>query len=68
MILVSQNTVKRIRSDLFEKLQKLGIRYYDTNSAGDIMSRFTNDVDNIGQMFDSTVLQMVSGIITLIGL
>ncbi|MEE1351121.1 MAG: ABC transporter ATP-binding protein [Clostridia bacterium] len=67
MILVSQNTVKRIRSDLFEKLQKLGIRYYDTNSAGDIMSRFTNDVDNIGQMFDSTVLQMVSGIITLIG-
>lgn len=67
MIMVSQNTIKRIRSDLFSRLQKLSVRYYDTNSAGDIMSRFTNDVDNIGQMFDSTVLQMVSGFITLIG-
>lgn len=67
MIMVSQNTIKRIRSDLFSRLQKLSVRYYDTNSAGDIMSRFTNDVDNIGQMFDSTVLQMVSGFVTLIG-
>lgn len=67
MIRVSQNTLKRIRDDLFAKLQKLSVRYYDTNSAGDIMSRFTNDVDNIGQMFDSTVLQMFSGSLTLIG-
>lgn len=67
MIRVSQNTLKRIRNDLFEKLQHLSVRYYDTNSAGDIMSRFTNDVDNIGQMFDSTVLQMFSGALTLIG-
>ena len=67
MIKVSQNTLRRIRNDLFEKLQKLSVRYFDTNSAGDIMSRFTNDVDNIGQMFDSTILQMFSGILTLIG-
>lgn len=67
MIKVSQNTLKRIRDDLFEKLQKLSVRYFDTNSTGDIMSRFTNDVDNIGQMFDSTILQMVSGILTLVG-
>lgn len=67
MIRVSQNTLKRIRDDLFGKLQKLHVRYYDTNSAGDIMSRFTNDVDNIGQMFDSTILQTFSGVITLIG-
>ena len=67
MIRVSQNTLKRIRDDLFAKLQRLTVRYYDTNSAGDIMSRFTNDVDNIGQMFDSTVLQMFSGSLTLIG-
>lgn len=67
MIKVSQNTLKRIRDDLFAKLQKLSVRYFDTNSTGDIMSRFTNDVDNIGQMFDSTILQMVSGVITLIG-
>ncbi len=67
MIRVSQNTVNRIRNDLFSKLQSLSVRYFDTNSAGDIMSRFTNDVDNIGQMFDSTILQMFSGSITLIG-
>lgn len=67
MIKVSQNTLQRIRDDLFQKLQKLSVRYYDTNSAGDIMSRFTNDVDNIGQMFDSTILQMFSGVLTLAG-
>ena len=67
MIKVSQNTLKRIRDDLFVKLQNLHVRYYDTNSAGDIMSRFTNDIDNIGQMFDSTILQMFSGVLTLIG-
>lgn len=67
MIRVSQNTLKRIRDDLFEKLERLSVRYYDTNSAGDIMSRFTNDVDNIGQMFDSTILQMFSGLLTLAG-
>lgn len=67
MIKVSQNTLRRIRDDLFIKMQKLSVRYYDTNSAGDIMSRFTNDVDNIGQMFDSTILQTFSGILTLVG-
>ncbi len=67
MIKVSQNTLRRIRDDLFVRLQKLSVRYYDTNSAGDIMSRFTNDVDNIGQMFDSTILQTFSGILTLMG-
>lgn len=67
MISVSQSTLKRIREDLFAKLQGLGIKYYDSNPTGDIMSRFTNDVDNIGQMFDSTILQMFSGLLTLIG-
>lgn len=67
MIRVSQNVLKRIRDDLFVKLQDLSVRYFDTNSAGDIMSRFTNDVDNIGQMFDSTILQMFSGLISLVG-
>ena len=67
MIKVSQATLRRIRDDLFAKLQTLSVRYFDSNNAGDIMSRFTNDVDNIGQMFDSTVLQMFSGILTLVG-
>lgn len=67
MARVSQNTLRRIRDDLFRRLQKLSVSYYDKNSAGDIMSRFTNDVDNIGQMFDSTILQMFSGVLTLAG-
>ncbi len=67
MIKVSQDAVKRIRKNLFEKLQGLSVKYYDTNSAGDIMSRFTNDIDNIGMMFDSTILQIFSGVLTLIG-
>ena len=67
MIRVSQATLRRIRDDLFARLQTLSVRYFDTNSAGDIMSRFTNDVDNIGQMFDATILQMFSGLLTLIG-
>lgn len=67
MINVSQHTVKRIRDLLFVRLQSLEVRYFDTHSTGDIMSRFTNDIDNIGQMFDSTILHMFSGIITLIG-
>lgn len=67
MIQVSQDAIKRIRASLFDKLQSLSVKYYDTNSAGDIMSRFTNDIDNIGQMFDSTILHMLSGILTLIG-
>ena len=67
MISVSQRTLKRLREELFSKLQELSVRYYDTNAAGDIMSRFTNDVDNIGQMFDSTILQMVSGMLSLVG-
>lgn len=67
MIRVSQDTVNRIRNDLFSKLSSLPVKYFDTNSAGDIMSRFTNDVDNIGMMFDSTILQMFSGTLTLVG-
>ncbi len=67
MIKVSQDAIKRIRASLFEKLQSLSVKYYDSNSAGDIMSRFTNDIDNIGQMFDSTILHMFSGILTLVG-
>jgi len=67
MIGVSQGTLRRIREALFEKLQKLPVRYFDTNATGDIMSRFTNDVDIIGEMFNSTLIQMFSGSITLIG-
>ena len=67
MISVSQGTLKRIREYLFRKVQKLPVRYFDTNPTGDIMSRFTNDVDIIGEMLNSTLVQIFSGTITLIG-
>lgn len=67
MIGVSQGTLRHIREDLFKKLQKLPVRYFDQNPTGDIMSRFTNDVDIIGEMLNSTLVQIFSGTITLAG-
>lgn len=67
MITVSQRALKKLRNDLFEKVQKLPVRFYDTHNHGDIMSRFTNDVDVVGEMLNNTVVQIISGSITLVG-
>ena len=67
MMGISQNALQRIREDLFNKLQKLPVKYFDTNSHGELMSRFTNDVDVIGEMMNSTIVHLLSGIVTLIG-
>ena len=67
MIWISQSTLKNIRDDLFRKLQKLPVRYYDTHSNGELMSRFMNDVDAIGEMMNNSVIHLFSGAVTLIG-
>ena len=67
MLTVSQRSLKQMRSDLFEKLQTLPVRYFDTHSSGDIMSRFANDVDAVGQMLNTTLIQIISGAITIVG-
>ena len=67
MIGVSQRALIRIRKDLFDHLQDMPVRYFDTNSTGDIMSRFTNDVDMIGELMNNTVIQLISGSISIIG-
>ena len=67
MLAVSQRALCRMRRELFDKLQTLPIRYFDTNASGDIMSRFTNDVDTVGEMLNTTLIQIVSGAITLVG-
>ena len=67
MLAVSQRSLKRMRSDLYKKIQTLPIRYFDTHRAGDIMSRFTNDVDTVGEMLNTTLIQIISGAITIIG-
>jgi len=67
MVGVSQRALQRMRNDLFDKVQKLPVRFYDSTSHGELMSRFTNDVDAIGEMVTNTVIQIFSGVLTLIG-
>ena len=67
MIGISQNAVFRLRNELYGKMQKLPVKYYDTNNHGDVMSRFTNDVDVVGEMLNNTVVQLISGTISIIG-
>ena len=66
MIRVSQNAIERIRNDLFVKLQRLPVKFFDNESNGEIMSRFTNDVDNIGMMLDSSITSVLNGVLTLV--
>jgi len=67
MLTVAQSALKKIRNDLFGKMQSLPVRFYDTNSNGDLMSRFTNDVDTIGMMLSNTLVQLFSGTLSIIG-
>ncbi len=67
MMTVSQNAVERLRGDLFRKLQRLPVRYFDAHPTGELMSRFTNDVDAIDMMINNTVVSFISGAITLVG-
>ena len=67
MLTVSQTAIEKIRNELFAKIQTLPVKFFDTNPTGEVMSRFTNDVDNIGMMLDSSVVSLVSGTITLVG-
>lgn len=67
MLTVSQRSLKHMRNDLYCKMQTLPMKYFDNNSTGDIMSRFTNDVDTVGEMLNTTLIQLISGIITLVG-
>ncbi len=67
MLNVSQSAIEKIRNDLFVKMQSLPVRFYDTENNGELMSRYTNDIDNIGMMLDHTVMSLISGTVTLLG-
>ena len=64
---ISQDTVYNMRKDLFRKISYLPISYVDTHAHGDIMSRMTNDVDNISQTLSSSITSLISAVLTLIG-
>ena len=66
MVGVTQGIQKLIRDETFKKMQTLPIRYFDTNTAGNIMSRYTSDIDTLRQMISQSIPQTVSSVITLI--
>ena len=64
---LTQNVIENIRNDLFTKLERLPLRYFDSKPTGEIMSRFTNDVDNIDQMISNSLTSIISGVVSLAG-
>ena len=66
MVGISQGVLKRVRDDMFEHMQTLPIRYFDTHTHGDLMSHFTNDTDTLQQMLSQSVPQMFSSAMTII--
>ena len=66
MIYVTQGTMKNLRDDLFEKMEELPIRYFDTHAHGDIMSIYTNDIDTMRQMVSQSVPQLASSAISVV--
>ncbi len=66
MVGVTQGTQKTIRDELFTKMQRLPIRYFDSNTAGNIMSRYTSDIDTMRQMLSQSIPQAFSSIVTLV--
>ncbi len=66
MVGVTQGVQKTIRDEMFQKMQKLPLRYFDTNTAGNIMSRYTSDIDTLRQMVSQSIPQAASSVITLV--
>jgi len=66
MVGVSQDTQQRIRNEMFTKMQRLPLRYFDSNTAGNIMSRYTGDIDTLNMMLGQSIPQCASSIVTLV--
>ena len=66
MVTISQGIQKKIRDELFAHMQTLPIKYFDTHSHGDIMSRYTNDIDTLRQMMSMSLPQMFSSVVTIL--
>lgn len=66
MVTISQGVQKSIRDEMFEKMQRLPISYFDRNTHGDIMSHYTNDIDTLRQMLSQSIPQAFSSVITIV--
>ena len=67
MVHISQHTISNIRTDLFNKMQELPIKYFDRNTHGDLMSLYTNDIDNIGEALNNSFTNILASGLTFIG-
>lgn len=67
MVTISQNTVTNLRNELFEKIQTLPIKFFDSSQKGDLMSRVTNDIENISNTLSQTVTQLIQSSLSIIG-
>ncbi len=67
MVHISQNAVAQMRRDLFHKMQDLPLKYFDTHSHGDLMSRYTNDIDTISEAINNSLAGVISNIIMFFG-
>jgi len=67
MVHISQHTVAALRQDLFNKLQTLPLRYFDSHQSGDLMSRFTNDIDTVSELINNSLASILSNILTFVG-
>ncbi len=65
MVVIAQGTLKNIRDTMFTKMQKLPIKYFDTNSHGDVMSHYTNDADTLEQMISQSLPQLISSVLSI---
>ena len=65
MVNVSQGTMRRLRDDLFRRMEALPIKYFDTHAHGDIMSVYTNDVDTLRQLLSQSITQIINSVITM---
>lgn len=66
MVNISQGTMKKLRIELFRKMESLPVRYFDTHSHGDIMSVYTNDVDTLRQLLSQSIPQLINSVVTLL--
>jgi ATP-binding cassette, subfamily B, multidrug efflux pump len=64
---VTQRTVRRLRTDVDEKLGRLPLKYFDSHPRGDVLSRVTNDIDNIGQSLQQSLTQLITSVLTIVG-
>ncbi|MDD3681459.1 MULTISPECIES: ABC transporter ATP-binding protein [unclassified Mesotoga] len=68
MVGVAQRSIRRLRQDLFDKFQTLPVKFFDTKPHGELMSRLTNDINNISHTLSESVTQLVSSLLTLVGI